>query len=417
MPKFNFPLLFMTLGAIGLAVPVHATDRFSINDLTYDGATRFLDVVAGESRLGYANGTFTVNPQNGSIFIVGHAQHQAIAEYKLNGFSNSTNIKDLPFAEPSLQPYSKILNRSTGGNPEKIDTITGLGLIDGVLVVNAAKFYDAGGTNQDTTLIINSPSNLEESEVKGFFELEGATHASGWMTPIPTALVDEFGSDYIFGFASNLPINSRNTIGPSAFLVDSRTVIARDASTDTIDTIPVLDYSLNHPLHEDPYNETGKNALWTELSKAFVGFIVPGTETYAVFGYSAGHEFGIGYKIQQDTGNVCGGPCTKIASDRYNYYWLWDVNDLLAVKRGQLQPHEALPYDYGKLNLPFQSSGTDRGPFVVTGADYDHQNNDLYLLLGEADKLQSQYESLPILLKYSINLGQRPDAPKNIRIE
>ncbi|PTB92572.1 hypothetical protein C9974_12200 [Marinobacter sp. B9-2] len=403
---------------ICVSTPVQAAEYFSIQDLNYEGASRFLDVVAGESRLGFANGTFAIDETQESIFIVGHEQHQAIAEYKLNGFSESNELNDLPMAEPTIQEYSKVLNRASGGNPEKIDTITGLAFINGKLVVNASKFYDAGGSNNDTTLIINNPDDIKNSVIEGYFELEAANHAAGWMTPIPFNLRQTFEADYIFGFSSNLPINARNSMGPSAFAVDSQNFLSPDPEK-KIKTVPLLDFSVSNPLHEDTYNETGENELFTELSKAFVGFIVPGTQTYAVFGFSAGHEYGIGYKIQQDTGATCPGPCAKVASDRYNYYWLWDINDFLSVKNGQALPHEVKPYEYGRLDLPFEGSDpkNGNGPHVLTAAYYDFDNQMLYFLLGEADRIQSAYEDHPILLKFSINLGQSPSAPTNIRID
>jgi len=76
---------------------------------------------------------------------------------------------------------------------------------------------------------------------------------------------------------------------------------------------------------------------------------------------------GIGYKPTQSDGNVCGGPCPYDADDYYNYYWLWDVNDLLAVKNGTLNPHDVRPYDYGVFNAPFGAStgAYDRVPAIA----------------------------------------------------
>lgn len=408
--------IFSAFLATTTILPLHAQERFSIQDLTYQGATRFIDVVSGESRLGFANGNFAINKDTNTVYIVGHEKDQAIAEYQLNDFSTSLNLEELPMAGPVLQGFSKVLNRADQGNPESIDTITGLQFIEETLVVNGATYYNASGSNSDTTLIIRNPKDISNSTINGFYELEGATHAAGWMTPIPETLREKFNADYIFGFASNLPINTRNSIGPSAFAVDSNSLLTAPNGA-TIPTTTLLDFSTTNPLHPDAYNETGQNKLWTEVSKAYVGFIVPGTETYAVFGSSAGHEYGIGYKIEQDTGNVCGGPCAKVAGDRYNFYWLWDINDMIAVKNGQLPPYALKPYDYGELTLPFERLSSDEGPNLMTGAYYESKSQNLYILLGEADRLQSQYEPTPILLKYEINFGRRPEVPTNIEIK
>lgn len=415
MKNFKFLKKISFLVSLAVINVGHAADFFSMQDLSYVGATRFIDVVAGESRLGYANGTFLVNEQRDSIFIVGHEQHQAVAEYKLDGFLNSSKMEELPMAKPTLQEYSKILNRASEGNPEKIDVITGMAMIDGKLVLNAAKFYDAGASNEDTTLIIRDFKNIRTSLIDGYFEIEAKNHAAGWMTPVPESLRQVLEADYIFGNASNLPINSRNSMGPSAFGVSSESLSFSD-SRDLIPTETLLDFSINNQLHEDHYNEMGDNDLWTEISKAFVGFIVPGTRTYAVFGSSAGHFYGIGYKIEQDTGNTCGGACSKVASDRYNYYWLWNIDDLLAVKRGEMEPYEPKPYEYGRFELPFEGVDSVRGPHLMTAAYYDYENQNVYFMLGGADRLQSQYETLPILLKYKIVVGIKPSPPADIKV-
>jgi hypothetical protein len=398
-----------------ISLQIGAAESFSIQDLSYKGATRFLDVVSGESRLGFANGTFVVDTEKGSVFLVGHNQDQALAEYKLNGFSKSTNIDDLPFSKPSLQVFSKILDRATNGNPQGINTITGLALVNGDLLVNAAKYYDGNSSNTDTTLVIDNPNDIKNSGISGYFTLESRNHAAGWMTPIPHSQRESLGGDYIFGFASNLPINGRNSMGPSAFSVDINSIQSLKPN-DIINTKTLLDFSIDHQLHEDHYNKNGDNNLWTELSMAYVGFIVPGTETYAVFGTSGGHESGIGYKITQDDGTLCGGACSKSSSDRYNYYWLWDVKDLKAVKEGRIYPHEVQPYEYGKFDLPFSDENGVSLPNIIIGAHYDFENQDLYFMLGEADKMQSQFESLPLLLVFDINSGLKPNPPLNLKI-
>ncbi|MBW2453245.1 MAG: hypothetical protein JRI68_01990 [Deltaproteobacteria bacterium] len=59
------------------------------------------------------------------------------------------------------------------------------------------------------------------------------------------------------------------------------------------------------------------------------------------FGNSGGHESGVCYKCGQDDGNLCGGYCSPDHEDNYQHYWSYDVDDLLAVAEGQLEPHEA----------------------------------------------------------------------------
>ena len=104
-------------------------------------------------------------------------------------------------------------------------------------------------------------------------------------------------------------------------------------------------------------NEDGLNKMWTLSSGASFGFIIPGTRTYLTLGKSAGHESGIGYKIEQNNGHKCGGPCPYDASDYYSFYWAWDVVDLLKAKLNLTMPYNLQPYEHGKFPLPARYKG------------------------------------------------------------
>lgn len=401
---------------LGVSQPVTASNLFSLQDLNYKGAMRIPVGVYGESRMGFANGTFTVDPSNNSFFIVGHQHQQAIAEFKIAGFGISESVIDLPMAPPPIQEFSIVLDRPPTGNYQELNRITGLELIGGSLVVNAAASYDGNADNTHTTMIIEDPSNLKDSAIKGYAELDSKVHSAGWMTSIPRHLQDDFNANYLFGFASNLSINARSSIGPTAFAVRSDDVLSA-GSGETIPTVPLMDFSINNRLHDDLTNTSGTNDLWTEVSNAYIGFIVPGTDTYAVFGTSGGHESGIGYKIKQDTGTLCAGYCPHIASDVYNYYWLWNIQDFLKVKNGELKPYEVKPYEYGSFVVPHQGGSDNSVPKLINAVSFDSENNRLYFILGAADGFQSKYENAPLMLSYEVNVGQRPNSPTNLVIE
>ena len=405
--KFNGLLSIMLLCA---SFTVRAEDvGFSVNDMVYEGAIRFKDGVYGVSRLGFANGAIAVDTERSSVFIVGHEQHQAIAEYEMPGFSKSMIVQDLPMAV-NVQPYTTIFDKVTDDNTDKLNTITGLNLIDGRLVVNVAQYYDGDGGNTDTTIVIAEPRQIADSSIAGYIKMDSAVRGSGWLTKIPNPLQNDFGYDYISGYASNLPINGRNSMGPSAFGINSTNLLSAKADS-TISMEEFLGFSIENQLHEDHYNESGTNDIWTEIARAHTGIIVPGTNTYAVFGYSGGHEAGIGYKIRG-----CGGACPIDAGDVYNHYWFWSLDDLQKVKSGLLQPHQIRPYEYGRFELPFELQDEFDTPRLMSGASYDYENQLLYFTLGRADKSQGRFEYLPILLKYSLKVGQRPNSPSNASV-
>lgn len=413
MYKKSVVITFFSI--VSISSFINADIRFSLDDLSYNGAVRLRDGVFGDSRLGYANGSIAVNNDRQSVYIVGHDHHQAIAEFGLKEFSQSQSMSSLPILEP-VQNFSKVLNRAPSGNPENINRITGLSFIDNKLVINAAQYYDGSSGNNDTTLVLDDPSSLSESKISGFLKLTSRVRGSGWVTPIPASLHNTFGSDYLTGYASNLPINGRNSMGPSAFTFDSELLLAATMG-ETIISSEILGYSIDNQLHDDHYNVELKNDMWTELSKAYTGFIVPNTNTYAVFGSSGGHEYGIGYKITQDNGRQCGGACSKVASDIYSYYWFYDIDDLIDVSSGKLEPFDVKPFEYGKIELPFEKTEGSEIPKVIGGAYYDHISQSLYFILANADRTQGRFEALPLLLKYDINVGRRPNPPVNLTIK
>jgi hypothetical protein len=411
----------------------------SISNFEYNGAFRIPNTSYGASSANYSEGVIAYNPTNRSIFLVGHEQDDAFAEFTIPelGFS-TTDISSLPNAEniqPFVQFFDRVPNKTAG---DKIDQVTGMYVNAGELIVNAAEFYDGAANNVDTTLVVRDASNLASSRIDGFYQLDGGVHSAGWISDIPADLKQYVaGYSHIVGYSSVLAINSRNSMGPTAFLLNLGEFENADSN---ISTVPVQDFSLSNYLHKneldsgedweawginvfgdrgDPDTDgdgnivTRGNDLWTEKSNGVYGFVIPGSRTYAVIGSSGGHESGIGYKITQDDGTLCGGFCSWEAADNYNYYWLWDIKDLVEVLSGNNSSSEARPYEYGKFITPFQYNGKTGDPHVnlIGGGAYDEGKNILYLTLKNAGQL-GDYDRSPLILAYSINIIRvRPSPP------
>ncbi len=399
-----------------------------IGQLEYQGAFRIPDGTFGESNANYAVGTATYNPINNSLFFVGHNWDNAIAEISIPPIVNSTDISALNTAS-FLQNFSKVLNRTPDNNPQGLDKITGLKAFNGKLIINAMEYYDAPADNTHTSLVIDDMSDIANSTVEGFYSLQGRAHVAGWMSDIPTQWQNLLGGEFLAGNSSKYAINGRLPIGISAFVFNPA-LLSGTPST-TISTTTLLDYNLVNPMYadyssyqspaynlievngdtsfghtfEDAQATVGSNSIWTEVSQVSFGFIVPGTATYLTLGSSGGHNSGIGYKPTQNNGNICGGPCAYDASDYYNYYWLWNVNDLVAVKNGSMQAYDVRPYAYGIFNAPFQTDIYQGGiaeHHAVIGGAYDSDAGLLYLLLYDAGSL-GQYTRIPLVVAYKID--------------
>jgi len=422
---------FLLLGLIVISVSATGVEQSnpvdkktfaltSKEDFSYKGAF----IMNRKARYGvsdnkYAAAVFELSADKSSFYFAGRKKDGAIAEFKLPELVLSNNIRDLNVTNEVKQAYSSVVNyglkkkrvclEKTGtvnrvptGNPQCIDRITGLMLYNDMLVANVTKYYDGNADNTHTTMLIADPANLDTSEIYGFFSLHGAAHASGWISEIPPEWQQALGGDYVTGWASSFPIAKRNSIGPSAFIVNLKDINPAASTDNLIPTTALLDFSLANPLHPDKYNNNqtkrrdnknqdtvpvivGDNNLWTVVSWAVYGFILPNTRTYAVFGSSGGHNSGLGYKINQDNGHRCPGPCTVEHDDYYNYYWFFNVDDLVAVKNGDKLAHEVRPYDYGIFPTPFQNE-SDIPKYIpirpIRGGNYDRESNTLYLVLG-----------------------------------
>ncbi len=377
---------------------------FQTADLAYAGAFRLPSGGFGASTIDYAEGPIALGTDGVTLYVVGHAHHQAIAEFTIPHLGTGPAPSDLPMAEAPRQPFATVLDRATDGNPQALDRIGGLTLVPGrdgpQLLINAYVYYDAPGGVTHTTLVLRDPSDLAGSPVDGPYAFEGGPgHTAGWLAPIPDGHHDALGGDHLTGHSSGIPIISRASLGPSAFTFDTA---AFDAPPGPIPTTRLLDFNLAHPLHGD-LDADGDNPLWTHLSRATVGLIVPGSRTYLTLGHSGGHASGVCYKCTQSDGTVCGGYCARDADDVAAYAWAWDLLDLVAVREGRLAPHDVRPYAYGPLDLPHL--GPERR---IGGGAYDAERDLLYLTALGADDSQGPYAYAPLVLALRVAGGGAP---------
>jgi hypothetical protein len=397
---------FITVTLLGLTSKSLASDSIqqllpndSQFNFEYLGAFRFATQMYGKSRMAYANGSFTISPDGKTVFVAGHDQIQSIGEFLIPELRQSNTPTDLLIA-PNLQPFFSFLkNGDRLKNPQKLDRITGMEVIEGELFVNAVEYYDAPGDNKHTTFIVRNANDLAKSKVDGFFSMKGYAHSAGWISKLPQKWREVFSATYLNGYAGNYAINSRLSMGPTAFVSNMDIFAGIDEAGGLIPTRTLMNFSIQRPMIKDLYNKTGNNKIWTEVSNAYYGFILPNDDYYFVIGNSGGHESKIGYKAKQINGHKCGGPCAFDPKDYYNFYWIFDVNDLVAVQDGKKKPYELLPISYGKLQLPFAPTNKTKN---IIGADFDDKNGILYIMLADVDRSQSEFEKAPAMLAYKL---------------
>ena len=392
--RFSAALLVSVALVAGVSSASDSKPRLmTFDEISYAGAFTLPADQFGDSSINYAQGVMEVNDR--SLFIVGHQHEDAIAEFRIPELSTNKNLQSLKSAGKPVQHFSTVFNRIANGNPEGLNQITGLELVDGSLVVNAIKFYDAPAQNKTTTFVLSDAKNLRGSSVSAVHKMKGAARASGWLSRIPDNWQKRLKGSYISGNSSGDPIISRHSAGPSAFAIDLPADL-RGTKSRKIKSRELQGFSLKDPLHADLENKSRSNSLWTHVTHARYGFIVPGTRTYMTVGWSGGHETGVSYKNTLEDGHECPGHCPNSLKDYYNYYWLWDMDDWTRVP-----PHEIKPYASGEFTMPFQTE-TD---YIneIGGASFDEATGLLYLSVLKANP--SGFDKPPVIVAFRVTDG------------
>lgn len=373
-------------------IPLGLTANF---DISYQGAFRV--IAKGESSSNYAVGPIEYNIDNNSVFLAGHDHHRAIAEFEIPAtLSLDPKVANIVEARV-LQKYVQVLEKRQVGN--KTNKITGLLYYKNSLLVNSEIWYDASGKNRDNLQVFSNAHDLKSSDYKGMLQLEGGAKVAGYMSKIPDDLQSKLGGKYISGWASNYSITSRYSQGPSLYVFNPEHAIDADLAIDrTIATTPKMVF----PLQQGKALVNGadkfmNNAspIWSALADARYGFIVPNSTIFMVVGYQGGIHSGIGYKIVQDTGRLCPGGCSREAKDNYNYFWLFDIDDIVNAD----EPHNVKPFSYGKWSHPYDKSGANK----IIGGTFDSENSRLFLTLGNAGRIK-RYDRPPLILSYKITV-------------
>ena len=366
-------------------------------DMEYVGSFRVAG--SGDSNSNYAVGALGHNSQNNSLYMAGHSHHNAIAEFEIPAdLSFEENVENITIASV-FQNYITILDKKDDGNDT--NKITGILSYKDNLLVTSEIWYDAGGTNIDNLQVFSTANSLSTSAYKGMLQIDGGALAAGYMSKIPEDLVDSLDAEYLVGWASNYSITSRYSQGPSIHRFNPQNAVN---SVMTIDKRISATSLMVFPLEEGKELVQGGadykleiSPIWGPVSKAKYGFFIPGTGLFLAVGSSGGINSGIGYKITQDNGTRCPGQCSYEADDNYNFFWLFDVNDLLSAE----EPWLVQPVSYGKWSHPYDDGGVHR----VLGATYNETTSILYITLGRAGRV-GEYDRPPLIVAYRIESNE-----------
>jgi hypothetical protein len=336
--------------------------------------------------------------------------YKSIGEFNIPALSLSGGLEFLNiagFSKNFMSPFASAPN--IGANWGTAPQVGGICTYNNRVMVNYCAFYDGSNTANRSLVVLDNAATLSGASARGSFAVlanPNTSHASGWVSPIPAAYQSSLGGTHIFGQSSSndRSIESRFPIGPSAIVYNADAANSVTGSSpitagSTLSTTTVLDYSLANGL-TPAANLSDAGTKWNHLSTAQYGFIVPGTRTYCVLGFSAGNTSGISYG--DPPWGAPKGFYQNTSTDIYNYYWLYNVDDMLAVKAGSIAAYTPVPYEYGPVYWPFDN-GLNWWMFTVGGAAFDPANNKLYISLVYGDDSQGAATNLPLILCYDMS--------------
>lgn len=311
--------------------------------------------------------------------------------------------------------------------------------------------YDAAETGTDTTIRINDPTDLANTTVTGAFKVSNAQAASRWISPVPSAHQQNIGGAHLIGAGNGVSIVGRLSKGPSLFGLNITNLqTANDGAT-----IPVAEHMnfKNSWIVDDYMNYGGatggvNNDMYVTTSIPAYGFIIPGTRTYCVLGYSEGWnpsplsytqgnpDFE-GYPTA-DPGSACSNPYVGTKTDgardngaicykngagtwtdkrgqtqggyfcwdnenRGPFYWMFDLDVILAAAN----PDDVLPYEYGPIEMPFSKPSVtiaDGKADAIGAGAFDSANNILYLSLPYANNTGDEnFTGNPVIVAYDLS--------------
>lgn len=336
--------------------------------------------------------------------LVGDMSGNGVGEISIPALVNSPDITTYNIAT-LLQPVTNVLGQPS---PYGVDGNTGNGVgIAGLLVTSAGLLanvedsYDAT-QSQSKSLFVTGQNFAALPTVVGPLQI-GTTSAGGstagitshWLVPIPPEFQAAFGGDTLAGNCC-MSIIARTSQGPSASVF----TVANVGQVNPIPATPVVGY----------YNGNDTLGVWSgpgtalfTMATRLAGAIwVPGTRSllfYGIIGTAGNNCYGLAtsdpinsfpnypqtapqVQVPNEAPNIyCYDPLHsgthgEFAYPYRNMVWAYDANDLLAVKLGQKNPWDIVPYATWTVTLPTEPTA---GVENLGGVSFDPATGRVYL--------------------------------------
>lgn len=385
--------------------------------LVYIGAFKIPGTQGGSyGTRGFNNnaGGLAYCPERNSIFITSDRRDGNVAEFSIPALVISNNLADLNNAV-LLQPVRNFLSHFDGSALASGTAyyLNGLYYYNNKLLTSCfIDYYKSPGPYLASNIVVSGVSNLATATfgTPVNFNNFGQVFV-GWKSPIPAEHQAALGGTHSCGWSTSTyrADKDAHSRGPSIGSFNAHAAMDNPALTG-IEENELANYFPYHAnvigaagmtepqVNDYLYNTDLTNGIWTHVSEAGFGCVLPGTDTYMVFGRSGGHESGIAYGTPPYGGDK--GYYTIDQNDNHAMCWAFDIADLAEVYAGtNPDANTVMPTSYGRVSIPF-ASNTRNLPWV-TGGCVDEANGIIYLMVRDANDLGG-YNRPPVIVAYRV---------------
>lgn len=340
--------------------PTSSTALIQSSHLVYEGSCSFPKGDVNGTRFGYGVTALAFNRESGSLYAVGHDQHQKATEFTLCALRDARTSGLAPvvrvqgFFDPTDGKFSQIGTRDMA----KVGGILPWGER---LIVSIFHYYDATAS-QSRSHVVSGRDLSVTTDTLGAFKVGTlkAGYTSGYMTPIPEPWRTALGGPALTGNCC-IPIISRTSYGPAVFTFEPLDVGVKDP----VPATPLLYYPPENPL-----------AAWDATSPLFNGtttmggVVFPeGTRSVLFFGRHGIGKFCYGTTCFEGAGQG------NHAPPYVSQVWAYDAQDLAAVRAGTKTPWSVRPYATWTFQFP-----VNPGYVYVGGVAYDPATQRIFLV-------------------------------------
>lgn len=384
-------------------------------DFTYLGAFRLPHLDGQASRFAYGGHAITFCPTGdsageddgfpGSIYMVGHKQHEFVAEVNIPRpvVSLGKSMDDLSVAKV-VQPFTDITrglrDRLTAGSSEPFQ-FGGMQYLNGQLHWTLFKYYNVHG--EDYLSHGFSSADLSSTDVSGMWHLgprnsgDAVWHSykhAGYVADIPQPIADQYfeGRSLMSGLqiSTGLQYSSQ---GPALYAY--RPPTGDEPPGASLEATPLLWYSMDNPIRQHHYADLWAGAAWVTVGGKHA-VIIAGRKAHGPVYYGDARP-------------------TDCYEDKGYHGSSYEVQMLFYAPAHLLQASKRRVADvqpWVRWDTNTEGGGIDRFMFQecgreVGGLAYDRENNLLYMSEMHAGfTSDNEWESLPVIHVFRLGESQ-----------